>query len=483
MNTPPPIERIPDEIIQEISTWASSPVTISQLSRRLRRIAFDTPTLWQVFYTTCRVYRTDSQLLVRDGYLEHLDWWYTRLGNKNELAFKFELQRFWRKTAPEKCVPFDQQIVKSLFRLFARARYLYIEHDSISFLDFASGHSLVIAPWPFIESLTFAVSHGEEEGLSCNHIIHSMVETHKMSALRRIQLERLVLTHPLDERLVDYKTAWMWNQLTQIRSTFMVSRLDHWKGVIGELRAVESANLTILVREDDLDLAANGKTYTMACLRELRITVDCFYTVNRQVSALFEGLHFPALETFQLIGAHLTFDGFHRLVAATPLLERIRLASLFPTTDTESSDYIAGFNKAAVQFPTTTTKRLVNCVPHLKHFVIDIPTIHQFNDSLRPYVDGLRQCGWLEGSSWTNGPPIFDLCRTYWSSSMEGVVDDLYEYLSSDGNASGPKISLQMLDEHAWGKSSCWDAGPLWEERMDLGLEFQALKLYTPLVL
>jgi hypothetical protein len=62
MNTPSPIERIPDEIIQEISTWASSPFKISQLSRRLRRIAFDTPTLWQVFYTTCRVYRTDAHI-------------------------------------------------------------------------------------------------------------------------------------------------------------------------------------------------------------------------------------------------------------------------------------------------------------------------------------------------------------------------------------------------------------------------------------
>jgi hypothetical protein len=77
----------------------------------------------------------------------------------------------------------------------------------------------------------------------------------------------------------------------------------------------------------------------------------------------------------------------------------------------------------------------------LRHIIIDIPDVFQFKDSFRLYVDGMRQCRWLEGS-WKNGPPCFDF---YWSSreeEMEGMVDDLYEYLSNNRNISGVEMSL-----------------------------------------
>jgi hypothetical protein len=199
MNTLSPIERIPFEIVQEIATWASSPFTISQLSWQLRCIALDTPALWQEFYTTCRVYQTGNEFLVGHGYLEHIDRWYARLGNKNELAVKFTLKKLWRRHAPEGCVTFDQQAIESFFCLFARAHYLYIEHNLIFFLKYASGLPLTNAPWPFIESLTIIRSLDEVEDLSYNHTLDHMLEKFKMAALRRVHLGQLSLTYPLND--------------------------------------------------------------------------------------------------------------------------------------------------------------------------------------------------------------------------------------------------------------------------------------------
>ena len=488
-------EIFPVEIIREILVWTVDhyvqgyPRTVCLLSKKLCEVAFDTPELWQRLTTKCTLHRTDGQVLVNAEYFEFIARWHQRLGNLNQFSLHFRL--YDRRipvcsNALQGLVPFDISKIKMLFKFFGRARYFKMNQHCISSLEHIiehSGHIAVIErlSFPFLESLKI---DERSIGGPFTDTLQAMLGTYAMPAIRKISIHQnnLSQTLPLPSLSNRIQNAYLatWKHLTHIQAHFVTTLLT-WRTLIGQCDCVESACLTLQLRLDDNVGVVSHTIYTLANLKELYLVLDCNGT-NFRVDALFDHVALPALQTFQLRDTHLTFDGLHQLLIATPLLERLRLQCTFPSIYVQSAYDLRGTH--VIQFPTATAKRLADHAAHLKHIIIDIPKITQFSQSFRPYIDGMRQSGWLN-KPWQDGPPRFDFYLrddiTY-DKDRKLMVDDLYQYLSennSGGKESGVELCLRKWNTSICSKMTMSSDSQLWHSMLlDMGLEFQEADLY-----
>lgn len=487
-----PLETFPVEILREIMVrtvverYSFSPLPICLVSRGLSGVAFSTPELWQNLSIDPKFHQIDHQLLISRDFLEFIARRYGRLGNGNQFALRFK-PTVSRRTFIGKnkgLVPLDQQNIALLFQLFSRARHLEIHHDIFFELYNLRYPEDSVGRWslPKLESLNIVASESEY----FESQLQKILAFSDMPAVRKISLNTPCLDRLDGTRLLDlfpplasrsYSTKW--GQLTHICAKFVITHFQDWKAIISDCHSMERAILILELREPDgLPPPINTSVVTHVNLQELDLTISGSRRVNRQASSLFHRVHLPALETFQLRAAHLTFVGFIGLTTAAPSLKRLRLASLFPTSRSESSK-VDEIHVDFLGFPAITPVRLADHAPQLRHIMIDIPYVARFKQSLRPYIKTLQESCWLEGP-WKDGPPRFEF---YWSSPsdskmMKPMVADLYRYLLDSGNGLQIEVGLRKWDEAMRTESILGAQGPYWDDWDDIGVTFRAAHPY-----
>ena len=318
-------------------------------------------------------------------------------------------------------------MLRSIVDFIARARYLEVESRGVKFLRTNLQGSGV-----------FPVSRVESMGMNdfADAEIGEFMGLFRIPALRKLALCDPTLRHVAHQGL--------WSQLTHIRVSLAIT-LEQWRTFIRDCAAVKSAWITLNIGQST---SAKHSTHAIPNLHELAINVA------GDVGDIFDSIHLPALKTLLLAAPSLTLDGLHGLLESTPLLDRIRLSTIFPISDHEPW----------MDFPKKTGS-LAHHAPYLYHLMLDVPNIPI---SLRDYVDGMGRSGWLKGP-WVNRP----LLRVdfHWLCREEEIMSDLEQYvhLPRDG-LEQVNITVRARAETVETNSS--DTIPFWDLWYDLGAEF-----------
>jgi hypothetical protein len=426
------ISDMPFEILANILTSTvtraltrdENPLYLTRITSTLRTVALATPELWQYLFTKCRIH--SDTLMVPASYIHFLGWWSDRIGNRNQLALRFDID-FVAHKEERRWVTLDRPILCSIVDFITRARYLEVESRGVKFLS-ESLQGSGMSP----------VSRAQSMGM--NGIADDNAEMGEFLGLFRIPaLRKLTLCDPT---LRDVAHQGIWSQLTHIRVSLVIT-LEQWRTFIRDCASLESAWVTLNLSRKSTSV--KHPMHPISNLHELAIKVDS------DVGDIFNGIRLPALKTLLLAAPSLTLDGLHALLEATPLLERIRLSTIFPISDHEPW----------MEFPKESTS-LAHHAPHLHHLMLDIPDIPI---SLRHYVDGIGRSGWLKGP-WVNGPLRFDF---YWLYGAAETMRDLEQYLHSSGIEQVNTTVRERVETIAETNSS--DI-PFWDLWYDLGAEF-----------
>jgi hypothetical protein len=201
----------------------------------------------------------------------------------------------------------------------------------------------------------------------------------------------------------------MWGQLVRL-GVSLDTTLTEWKTLIGGLRALESGRIDLTLRDPedtDVESPMSVDECTLPNLNELDLQIRC----DSEVGNVLDGVCLPVLKTFILRTNRLTLSSLHRLVRATPQLERIQVSSFFPAMDTQTDRLDFSF----------TGPSLV----HLRQIVIDIPELHHMgHSSMAGYVDGLLR--WKARTAHVDLPWV-----TNWVPN--NLIESVRSYLDSQG--------------------------------------------------
>ena len=89
-----PVEILANILVSTVTralTGDETPLYLTRITSTLRNVALATPDLWQFLFTTCRIYSLRHDTLVPASYVHFLGWWSNRLGNRNQLALRFNV--------------------------------------------------------------------------------------------------------------------------------------------------------------------------------------------------------------------------------------------------------------------------------------------------------------------------------------------------------------------------------------------------------
>ncbi|KIM35943.1 hypothetical protein M413DRAFT_428143 [Hebeloma cylindrosporum] len=528
-----PFNRAPPEIISkifvavleitpiskriEVTLRSSSkmPMLLCHVSSSWRQIAFTTPELWEHVCAFIPVYvlvdsnddrmQTDQFWVSRKD-LEFLDWWSANLmQGRNAFSLRLHLHHF---SLPRACKSgaitlLTTEDMTALLKLAGRARYMDVDS---SFFPFSEDLLLTARPngetyiggayFFFLESLVIT------EGGSYKKYDRPFqrIPFHSMQALRKMCLTNLSLHDPLGMNIaqpgVRHAFGMMWARLTHVQLNLHLT-VATWQTFIRGCTSLESGRLRLFLldgegMDTDHDLTLedqSGPNYTsLPNIRELSITIEVA-DEESDIGKLFDNLHLPSLKTLLVWCNFLTIKSFHRLLNATPNVERIRLSSLFPAVN--DSDEPMELSDPEVDggyylhFPEIGEKkgrsgqangRLVHYVPHLKKIMLDVPNTRQFKTSVRGYLDNMVRSGWLKGP-WKNGRPQVEFYWIWLPDRLDRwpVIQDLKRCLADGVVGIGDK-NAESMDIRARVKYDLTnydeEEAPLWKRWFRLEAEF-----------
>lgn len=352
---------------------------ISKTSKTLRQVAFSTPELWRRLHSTCKIFRPYDGAFVEGWYIQYLSWWRKRVGN--DFALKFFVD-FEPAMGDKTWMPLEGLAAQEITALLACALKIETKSTSVDFI-LSALPLRTITEFRALESMVLHnVYHRGDVGGDCD-----IWPSCRFPALRKFKLNG-VSCYRLSKD--------PWGHLTHLHITFYTT-LANWKTLIGGLPALEHGRIHLTLTEtedafdepsmpeDDLtqyDLTQDD--LTLPNLQELTVEIDDYYAPC-QAAKFLDGIHLPGLKNLTVCTTQLTFECVHRLLQATPQLERIRLSSIFPALN------------GRINFHTRTRARLVDYAPHLKQIAIDIPNLRVFDGApMQEYIDGLMQ--WKGGA-------------------------------------------------------------------------------------
>lgn len=485
-----------------------------------RHIALSTPELWEhlcAFIPIFSVEQSDQntmeidEILVWKRDLEFLAWWSRNLmSSRNAFALRLHLDHCSLSrtlSSPDQeahaMTLFTAEDLPTLLNLACRARYLDTDSTFFPLFQelippaFPSGEIYPVgAHFPFLESLVLT----EKEKYTKYDRHFQRIPFHNMQALRKIYLTNLSLHDPIGTDIthpgVRDAFVMMWARLTHIHLTLRVT-VTCWKTFIRGCTSLESARFHLFlhdglndeVMDTDPDLTLEDKAGpNFICLpkvRELSFVIE--YTDDEDdTGKLFDNLHLPSLKILLLWCDILTLKSFHRLLAATPNVEQIRLCSHFPAValdDLDASTEIFG-DEYYLQFPQLDSKgnsqqvtgRLVHYTPHLNKIMLDVPNTCQFKKSVRGYLQNMLRSGWLKGP-WKNGPLRVEF---YWIWLSERVIrwpviQDLKQVLAEgsfwQGDGDSENMDIRVRVKYDLTNYQEEDV-PFWQRWFRLAAEF-----------
>ena len=445
------LQNVPAESLSEIIKLAfkgssmRSIFSSCHVNQAMRRAALSTPDLWDDLNTVCPIYPSIDGPLIPKSKWDLFSFWCKRV--EGSVAFNLDfkishiaLEEFVKDLTQGgkvvELVCLDGPPLWTVIKLLTCARNLRSDSASLAYLRSrveAFCNALGAAPtmeiarndasvFPLLESLRIDNAADTTQGGRGGYDdeIRSFLALFGMPALRKWTLgTRLVLRHAAQNdnvpQSVQFAFEVTWGQLTLLEATFDATPTD-WRAFFGGLRSLETARIMLKIVDPD-DTEQQGVPTIIPNLKSLWIAIQCDAR-GYSLGSVLDGFHLPALKMLLLKARLLTVDCLHRMLRATPVLEEIRLSSIFPTVNLDT--YF-------VDFPIPS-ERLITHAPHLQSLAIDIPGINQFEPSLRGYVDGMAESGWLEGQ-WSSGTLNVQLLWIRDSPSMRRVVYDLREYL------------------------------------------------------
>ena len=409
---------------------------ISKTSKTLRQVAFSTPELWRRLHSTCKIFKSyDDGAFVEGWYIQYLSWWRKRVGNEFALEFFVD---FEPEMGDKTWMPLEGLAAQEIIALLACALKIETKSTSVDFI-LSALPLRTITEFRALESMVVHNVYHKGDGGGDYDIWPSC----RFPALRKFKLNGVSCYHLSKDP---------WGHLTHLDITFYTT-LANWKTLISGLTALEHGRIHLRLTEDAFDEPSMSEDdltrltedafdepsmseddltqddLTLPNLQELTVEIDDYFA-PRQAAKFLDGIHLPGLKNLTVCTAQLTFECVHRLLQATPQLERIRLSSIFPALN------------GRINFHTRTRARLVDYAPHLRQIAIDIPNLRVFDGApMQDYIDGLMQwkgeavdlqLPWLVGS--VLGPHIIAAQEYVASRGITDVVllqrypsEDLYK--------------------------------------------------------
>ena len=417
----PPIlfEKLPLEILRKILPLAASlspcreafVIGLCWVTHRLRFAAFSLPELWDHLSIVCTVYGGGH---IQEAELDKMRWWATILFFHRNRDFHFGLRfefRYPSKYVHSNIRSLDATKLQIIFSLLGHAKHLDTDTLGLEFLRTTSAGKPPF-PLPLLKGIQVQQSYFGwrdpwAEGAVCN-----LVETFIISGIRSMNLcgYRLPCTNSVHFEF--------WSKLTHVSATFHTTLLN-WKHFLRACSSLQGARITLCLLGKIPALPIPTDRVTAAPnLKEIDLNFDY---MRPEAYHVFDGMQLPVLDTLIFRAQRATLAGAHRLLRATPALERFQIhCSYFP--DTGEQDYPG-------RFPVTDL-RLVKAAPLLKHILISVYSLPNFKISHATYVQQLEHSGWLAGR-WENGPLHVDFYfETLPWDLEEWGVESFHELLS-----------------------------------------------------
>jgi hypothetical protein len=412
-------EKLPLEILRKILPLAASlsqfqedfVIGLCGVTHRLRFAALSVPELWDRLDIVCTVY---GGAHIQESQLNKMRWWATILffhRNRHfHSSFRFEF-RYPSQYARSNIHRIDAAKLEIIFSLVGCAELL--ETDTLG-LEFLRTITTGKRPFslPLLKGILVRKTCLGFRDPWAEKAVQNLVSTFNVPAIRNIGLCGYQLSR------INSIQSEFWSKFTHVSATFHTT-LVNWRHFLRACSSLQGARITLCLLSDIVSLfTPTDRVIAAPNLEEIDLN---FGYTRTDVYNVFDGIELPVLHTLIFRAQRATVQGTHRLLQATPALERFQIdCNYFPNTGTEDS---------LGQFPVTDL-RLVKVAPLLKHILIGMSNLYRFRLFHATYIQQLEHSGWLQGR-WKNGP----LCvHFYWEStpwdSEEWGMETLHEFLS-----------------------------------------------------